>query len=211
VNLQETSKIVAVLEGSFPNFPTKPQTVPAYHLALEDLPYEAVRAAVREALQSLKFFPTPAELRAIISDKLLGLPSAEEAWGEVTTQVRECGVYRTPTWSCGAVQAAVRAIGYRNICMTEVDDLPAQRAHFYRTFNAYRERALKDADLGAVWSGGERPALAMPPERGTPTFNPTRDMLPSGERSPWMNEPMPREDAERAADALIRSVREKDE
>lgn len=208
MNLEETARVVAILEGSFPNFPTKPQTVAAYHLALDDLPCEAVQAAVREALRTLKFFPTPAELRAIVADKLLGLPTAEEAWGEVAAQIRECGVYRTPAWSCAAVQAAVRAIGYRNLCMTEIDDLPGQRAHFYRTFDAYRERALKEADLGAIWSGGTRPALAMPPERAAPTYPPTRDALPSGENRPWVHERMPRDEADRAADALVRSASE---
>jgi len=206
MNKTEAAKIVSVLEGSFPNFPTKPQTVMAYHLALEDLPYDAVQAAVREALKVLKFFPTPAELRQIVADKLLFLPSAEEAWGEVTRQIRDVGMYGTPRWSCGAVQAAVRAIGYRVLCLTDHDDLPTQRAHFFRVFEAYRERALKEADLGSIWSGGERPALALPPERAEPEYR-SRESLTNGDGRPWLTEPRPRDEAEQVADALVRTLK----
>lgn len=165
MNEAEAEKLVAVLEATYPNHPTKPQTATAYHWALADLPYPIVEAAIREALRSSRFFPTPAELRAVIAERLLGYPAPEEAWRQVQDRVRSVGHYGAPGFGEGPIAQAVDAIGWRNICLSETPGV--ERAHFLRAYEGYRERALREADLAAVAAGRTGP-YGLTPRRADP-------------------------------------------
>lgn len=163
---EETGQLLAVFKAMYPTHPVpNPEAmVTAYQMALDDLPAEAVTVAAREWMRTGVFFPKPAELRSIIAERGLSLPSPEEAWSEVMSQIRAVGSYGNPSWSCLAVRQAVDALGWRNICASE--EIGIERAHFYRTYQAYRERTLRDTDLAALWSGGgQRTAIEAEAKR----------------------------------------------
>lgn len=147
--------MLAVLKSAWPDFPMpdpQAQTM-AYHMALDDVPCEAAMDAARTWIRTEKWFPKPAEIRAMAIDRLLPMPSGEEAWGEVVREIHNTGMYSTPSFSCGAIWQAVRALDWREICCTERDDLPSLRAHFYRTYESYRRLAIRDADVEALGAG----------------------------------------------------------
>ena len=64
---EQTGGILAVLAAAWPHrdAPDAGATATAYHLAWEDLPLRSVERAVKEWMQTGKFFPAPSEIRAL--------------------------------------------------------------------------------------------------------------------------------------------------
>lgn len=151
----EVAELLGILVAAYPNQQINPQTVSVYTMALADLDAGEALQAVRRILAESRFFPTIAEIRQDVTRARVALPSAEEAWGEVHRKIKDVGAYGDPEWSSPALQQTVRAIGWRELCLTELDDLNTTRAHFFRTFNAYRERTLRDENLASLESGPE--------------------------------------------------------
>jgi hypothetical protein len=149
----ETARLLSVLQAAWPNYaaPNPDATVAAYQLGLDDVPYEAAMAAAREWIKTGRFFPTASELRTIIAEKCLGMPSPEDAWAEVMDGAKH-GIYGgQPGWSCRAIGEAVAAIGWRTICLTDVTRTDLMRG-FTEVYGVYRDRSMKGADLARLWS-----------------------------------------------------------
>jgi hypothetical protein len=153
---QEAAKIVAVLKATFPNFPIPDPDalLTGYLLGLSDCPYDLVVEAVgRWIREGRPFFPAPAELRALVVERVLPFPTPEEAWAEVRRGMSAVGAWGMPTWSCWPLKQAVDAIGWRVLCCSpEGDGDTAER--FERTYRTYRDRAIRDANLPALFAGG---------------------------------------------------------
>ena len=66
------------------------------------------------------------------------LPTAAEAWEEVSRLVNTVGPYRAPVYSCDTVKRAAQAIGWRQLC--EGDNPEADRAHFMRIYDSMRSK-----------------------------------------------------------------------
>lgn len=64
MNERETTQVLAVLSTVWPEKPITPETIQAYHWALEDQPFGAVKQAAGDWVRSEKWFPKPAELIA---------------------------------------------------------------------------------------------------------------------------------------------------
>lgn len=154
MNIEETARVVAVLMAHWPNhpIPSPDATIAAYQLGLSDVPYEIGTAAAERAIRTARFFPTVAELRDLILDKLLDFPTAEEAWAEITRGFSYGGMYREPEWSCLPVAQAVRAIGWRVLCTSPEGD-PDVAERFALTYRTYRKRALSGIDIAAIDAG----------------------------------------------------------
>jgi hypothetical protein len=151
MNESEASKLISVLRAAFPSATISDETPMAYSFGLEDVSLEAGMLAAKLAIQQCKFFPTPSELRSLLIESLIGLPSPEEAWSQVMRAIKEHGSYRAPVFSCQAIADAVGAIGWREICMSET--ISVERAHFFRTYQAYRDRAVKHVNVPALVAG----------------------------------------------------------
>jgi hypothetical protein len=82
-------------------------------------------------------------------------PSPEEAWGLVFGQIESRGYYQGPTDLPPAIRRAVDAIGWQRLCTTE--NLEADRAHFFRVYSAFREKAVQ-TEIEAL-TGSESLAL----------------------------------------------------
>lgn len=153
---QEVGRVLAVLKAAWPERKVLGDTIAAYLAAWEDLPYAAVDAAAKQWLRTGKFFPAASEIREIALAGAIGLPSAEEAWGEVRRAIGEVGMYAIPRWSTAVLARTVETLGWRSICTTEEDDVGTLRAHFRNTYNAFAKRQQE---------GDARPALAEAQER----------------------------------------------
>lgn len=155
MNRSEATRILAVLRTVYSQQDADPDLDMVWAMVLDDVPYEAAMAAVTLYLKSDKpFFPKPGEIRSLLIEQLMHLPSPEEAWAEVMRAIREHGSYRAPAFSCHAIHEAVSSIGWREICMSEKIEI--ERAHFYRTYQAYRDRAVKHVDMAALMAGEDR-------------------------------------------------------
>jgi hypothetical protein len=162
---EETARVLAVMMAKWPNhpIPNPEATAAAYHLALEDVPYDAAMAAAAAWMKRSRFFPAACELRELAVTAQWDLPSASEAWAEVRRGLSHGGVYREPEWSCLPLQQTIRAIGWRVICTSpEGDGDMAER--FSLTYRTYRDRAIREADIPALWAGDPPPMLV----RGNP-------------------------------------------
>jgi hypothetical protein len=94
-----------------------------------DLPPEAVRAAVL-GLADAEWPPPPGRVRAAAL-RVTGLaseaPDLVTAWTEVRDQIRRVGYDRDPEWTHPAIEAAARAVGWRNLCHADESDLGTYR------------------------------------------------------------------------------------
>jgi len=63
VTLTETVLVLAKLSAAFPAAKVSEETASVYHEALADMPFQAVKQAVKGAILEDDFFPSVAELR----------------------------------------------------------------------------------------------------------------------------------------------------
>lgn len=155
-----------ILVAAFPAHKATPETLGVYALALSDLEYEVLTRAILWCVTHCRFFPTVAEIREAVGDSSENrAPSVDEAWGEILCQVRKVGSYGVPTFSHPAIAQAVRAIDWREICLS--DEIGVVRGHFIKLYQAYEKRArdrqmaLHDNHpiMGAISQMAERMAL----------------------------------------------------
>lgn len=146
------------MAGFYPNATITAEQLADYADDLADLPAEAVVQAVRECYRTLKFFPSLAEIRQRVTE-VLGdgtLVDAETAWGEVRREALRVGYNRPPVFVNGELRPpaqpqfsspfiaqAVEDIGWRDICLTDDEDIPTVRAQFRKALDA-RQRRAKD-------------------------------------------------------------------
>lgn len=131
---------VALLRAAYPNAVINPETVTAYEAALGDLDGQAVMDAVSALVRTVKFMPTIAEIRETVGEKLLGLPTASEAWIEASQ--RSSGTWgdrpRNPV-----VTKAIEAMGGTYLIKTS-DNPTIMHSQFTKAYAEMRARAMSD-------------------------------------------------------------------
>lgn len=151
-------ELVAYLAAAFPRADLPDATVAVYAEALADLDHDQAREAVHRLIRTRTFFPAIAEIRDEVVRTELDSPEPELAWGDVLEEVRRVGAREVPSFPWPEMQAAVDAVGWRDICLDE--NVAASRARFVDAYRAARGRRIRDAVAGelALASGG-RPEL----------------------------------------------------
>jgi hypothetical protein len=154
VTRTEWAKIWNLLLIAYPNRREKEgtsekDTITLYHRMLDDLPTAAVQAAALTHISQSVFFPSIAELRkgamaAISHEQRAPLP--HQAWAEVKEQVRISGYAATPTFSHPLIERAIEgAGGYKDFCMSELDQEMSWRAQFLKAYELLLARETEDA------------------------------------------------------------------
>jgi len=139
----EIVAVVGELSDAFPQVNVTDRTIKVYVEDLADLPIEALRLAARKCRTDSKWFPSIAELRAAALALVVGQPrSGLEAWGDVLDKVREHGYLRAPEFTDPLVARAVKAMSWREICLSE--EPMVVRAHFIK---AYESMAARQVEL----------------------------------------------------------------
>lgn len=151
----EATRLAGMLKAAHPRQDIDEATLAIYAAFLADLDRDAGERAVREAIATIKFFPSIAEIRDLAMRGAIDAPPEHAAWNEVMRAVRLDGRYRTPKWSHRAIAAAINAIGWVSLCDSE--NLEADRAHFLRLYRDATESAVREANV--------RPMLAAAAER----------------------------------------------
>jgi hypothetical protein len=90
-------------------------TFRAYELGLDGIPLERIEAAVRFALQTCKFMPSPAELRELAGEMRLS-ERAIHAWTAFERAVVSQTSYRTVDFDDPVINATVRSLGGWQFC-----------------------------------------------------------------------------------------------
>lgn len=79
----ECAHLFELLCAAYPRQELKPKSGMVYAQFFADLSQEEATAAVSRHIATSTFFPAIAEIRALVIRTRIGLPSAEEVWGEL--------------------------------------------------------------------------------------------------------------------------------
>jgi hypothetical protein len=150
---EETTTIIdclIMLKAAYPRMEwakdTAKDTMKVYEMALSDIDPALLKTAVLKHITTNKWFPTVAELResaAAILAQASGLPSAYEAWGEVTRQMRLRGRWRAPELDPMTKRAVDVIGGWPFLCASE--NVTADRARFIEAYSQLAKRQQDDA------------------------------------------------------------------
>jgi hypothetical protein len=142
-------KILSVMTLAYPKFELKPDTLEVYILMLRDLDPVVLDQAAKICMATKTFFPAVAEIRAAAAEvtaRANHLPSAGEAWGEITDKIKTHGNTMTgkeyPTFSNPVVERVVKFMGWNNLCLSENEI--ADRARFLQIYEAEERRTRED-------------------------------------------------------------------
>lgn len=157
----EGLKVMTYLRLALPRQEIAEGTVAVYCDALRTVPYEAVMAAARTHVATSSFFPTIAELLKPIAEATVGSEPAEQAWLEVKRAISRWGRYQPWQFANPITTAAVEALGKESLCSAD-ETLVAERAHFMRIYESYRQRELEGVRVAAVTGREYRSSLPAP-------------------------------------------------
>lgn len=162
MNSHETSGFCAAMATVWPTFEVSTERVKILALLLRDIELNDAMKAMEVLANTYdgEYAPSiPTIMKTIrkVTEEPAERLGAEEAFGLVQQAVSRFGYYQ----EAAALKSlppkaamAAKALGWKNICMTEHDDLGTLRAHFYRTFDAVKKRETDDRLL--ITNGPER-------------------------------------------------------
>ena len=144
----------AKLHPRFEDYSANDGVVTAWHTVLGDIDFDCACEALKVHAAANDFPPTVADLRKGVA--ALTCPAAltqGEAWLEVKRAISNYGIYRE-TEALAAMQpqvlAAVRQIGWRDLCMTKNDDLMATRSHFFKLYGVAVDKEREQTQMLAM-------------------------------------------------------------
>lgn len=151
---KEVAKLLAFITAVYPNIDIRQGTVEAWTELLGDLPYEVAIVGVKKVLAQQEYPTLPAvgKIRSACMDLTTPmLPSAMEAWAEVTRAIGLYGYYRQEeamAYMSPPVARVVRMLGFRDICLSEEPEI--LRAQFRK---AYETQVTRDREMAALPAG----------------------------------------------------------
>lgn len=150
----EVAKLIALLKTHADHNATQRELVAMWALAMDDVPYPAAEAAYQWWIKNKKWFPKPVELRQVIEEKVLGLPSVDDAWAQLERSLHENYPGQPPKYTPDPlVIEATRVVGgtyvFRNAQLgREFDNLRERFRQVYAQMRSERSDAL---DMSAEW------------------------------------------------------------
>lgn len=172
MNLIETNKLLAILREMWPNHPWAENADKVWHLALANVPYEAVTAILPRLLQTQRYAPVPADLIALLPEVPgddYALPNGEQAWEEIRAEIKRAGWNNKPRFSHPLIERTMRAFGWQEICGCQLDQLNTLRAQVERFHNQFRADAIAALKRGtpmhvaiSSWADQKRIAGLVP-------------------------------------------------
>lgn len=148
-----TEMLTAALLG-FPASKANAETVAFYVMALDDLSFVEVRAALSKLCKTAKFFPTVAEIyetaESMKETVQGGRKDAGEAWQEAMNLVKTCHIYKPWQFSMPEVEQAVKQFGKMELIELKEDAMNTARAQFMRIYNGILARKKEKEQNKAV-------------------------------------------------------------
>lgn len=145
----EVVSLVMLATAAYPSAQEKDPdpVVKAWYLMLKDIPFALAKAALVRVCRTSQFFPTIVsivEAADELDPQAEKLPTAAQAWGEVSQLIQSVGPYRAPVYSCELVRKAAQSIGWRQLCMGENPE--TDRAHFLRIYESMRNQKQQNRE-----------------------------------------------------------------
>ena len=141
MNKHETATMLAYLSAAYPQVVVTKDTARVFHEVLSGLEHNKVMEACREIVRESSFFPSAAEvLKSVARTQGVLSPTATAAWNDVLRQVTRHGMQGTPEFAHATIAAVVQSIGWRNICMSENQEV--LRSNFLKMY----EEAARQID-----------------------------------------------------------------
>lgn len=148
----QAKAIVSYLHTAFPVPVWEISTLRLWRHQLEDLAYEPTLAAVVEWVRSESRQPTVADIRRAavrLSSPPRETVAVDQAWRYVQRCIVRIGhTGDLPENTPPAIRKAVDTIGWRTLCLS--DNPVADRAHFFRVYDAIMDREIKRLATGDV-------------------------------------------------------------
>lgn len=150
---KELATLVAIAYACFPQYQERDTeaTAMAWELTIGDLDFNTARAALGKVLATVKWFPTPAEIREAAVELTAGPQlSAGEAFQLARYAAGRYGLYHTAEAMAtlpDLVRKAVQQIGWHFFCQSEEPEI--KRAQFRRVYEVIARREQEMAQLPA--------------------------------------------------------------
>jgi hypothetical protein len=166
MNMTETAHVVLMATVCWPIFKPIDATYEVWERLLGDLDNGAVIAAIDSlAAEGREFAPSPGQVRQkAIEISNPAIPTADEAWAEILSEVHRVGYVGTPSFSHETIERAVRTFGWRSICSEEEMII---RAHFMKVWPEIMQRFGRQTcvppSAAAVMATTSTPALPARP------------------------------------------------
>lgn len=152
---QEVTQVLGVVGAAYPNFKLQKATIDIYARLLEDLDAGMLATAAEQAVAESEFFPTVARIREkalALAAKAKGTPDQAQAWENVQAAIRRYGYEEgmrreLHIFSHANIEATVRMIGWREICLCDESQLNTLRAQFRDAYQTIERRAAEDARM----------------------------------------------------------------
>ncbi len=127
-----------------------------YLLMLADVSAAELSVAMQKIARHSKFFPAVSEILDTVKQlrQLINpaghIPSADEAWYEVMSQIQQAYPYKQPSFSTPEIRKAVHYIGWSMICETPAGDMSIVRAHFRDIYQNMLQRGKDEQETRAI-------------------------------------------------------------
>jgi hypothetical protein len=145
VTKQEAARLVAGLVALYPHYEVEQATVSAYSRMLEDLDYAAAEAALREHVATNRMFPSVAEIRTLVAERSLGLPTPATAW-ELAEHASDVGGSKALP---APVRRALQYVG-GNWAVRTTESPEILRSQFLKAYAEFRQEAIADVQIAPV-------------------------------------------------------------
>lgn len=133
MNKQDTAEMLAYLAAAYPTAHITRETAQIYHDVLGNIHRDLVMDACRNLVRENAFFPSSAEiLRKVGNMQGMLSPLAGVAWETVQNEIRRVGHITQPEFMDDTVAAAVKAIGWRELCLA--DNQGVVRSNFLKVY-----------------------------------------------------------------------------
>lgn len=159
--------------SQYPSWKVSDDTLKSWTALTSDMdPKDLLRASI-EHCRTSKWPPTVAEIRELSVRPSAASPSPEAAWAEVMGEIRRVGWCGAPKFSTPDIERAARSIGsWKTLCSQTTDQLAANRAHFYRAYEAMARTAKREEECVQIDGLLERARLTGAPmlQRGADIY-----------------------------------------
>jgi hypothetical protein len=138
----QATELIERLRAAYPQRDIPKASVEAYAARVTDLPAAETTAAIEHLIRTSDDFPSIAALRAEAQERVLNIPSVDDAYNEISAGIRHHGRYQPqPQWSSPFLRRIVAAHGgWTQMCQADVT-----RQEFRETYYRLRREAVAHA------------------------------------------------------------------
>jgi hypothetical protein len=161
VTEQEAGWLIAELRAAYPRSQFPAESIHVYVAYLLDLNYEVTHRAIKEIISSSDFMPSIAQIRTLVFDRELGLPSPDAAWELVSRRWGQSRLVGGDNLIVipEEVKRALDAAGIDPYRFWTSDDRQWLRKMFLECYAEIRNRILRTENLGLARSALDRAEL----------------------------------------------------